>query len=126
MIARPVPPPQPARESVGVVAGCSGSGPVAASRFSRRQKPVSIHVASFGTGAIPDEHIASLIRDSFPLSPAGIIDDLRLRRPIYRKSASYGHFGREEAEFRWESTHRAAGLRAAAGLDGEPPPAPQL
>jgi S-adenosylmethionine synthetase len=88
-------------------------------------EPVSVHISSFGTGQVADDDIAALVREHFPLSPKGIIDYLDLRRPIYRKTASYGHFGREEAEFRWEATHRAAELRTAAGLSGDPPPAPE-
>jgi|SRR5215216_3722790 len=80
-------------------------------------EPVSVRVDSFGTGLISDGDIERLVRAHFPLSPRGIIEDLDLRRPIYRKTAAYGHFGREEPEFRWESTHRAAELRAAAGLE---------
>ena len=80
-------------------------------------EPVSVRVDSFGTGLISDRLAERLVREHFPLSPGGIIEDLDLRRPIYRKTAAYGHFGREEPEFRWESTHRAAELRAAAGLE---------
>ena len=61
------------------------------------------------------------MREFFPLTPRGIIDYLDLRRPIYRKTAAYGHFGREEEEFSWESTARAGELRAAAGVEGEVP-----
>jgi S-adenosylmethionine synthetase len=80
-------------------------------------EPVSVRVDSFGTGVIGDRQMERLVRDQFPLAPRGIIEDLDLRRPIYRKTAAYGHFGRDEPEFRWESTHRAAELRAAAGLE---------
>ncbi|HEV2845060.1 MAG TPA: methionine adenosyltransferase [Thermoanaerobaculia bacterium] len=83
-------------------------------------EPVSVRVDTFGTGQIPDRQIERLVREHFPLSPKGIIEDLDLRRPIYRQTAAYGHFGRTEKEFSWESTHRAAGLRAAAGLEGVP------
>ncbi|HEY9421126.1 MAG TPA: methionine adenosyltransferase [Thermoanaerobaculia bacterium] len=83
-------------------------------------EPVSVRVDTFGTGLIPDRQIERLVREHFPLSPKGIIEDLDLRRPIYRQTAAYGHFGRTEKEFRWESTHRAAELRAAAGLEGVP------
>jgi S-adenosylmethionine synthetase len=65
---------------------------------------------------IPDEQIASLVHDHFDLRPKGIIQMLDLLRPIYEKSAAYGHFGREEPEFTWERTDKAAALRAAAGL----------
>jgi S-adenosylmethionine synthetase len=83
-------------------------------------EPVSIRVDSFGTGEIGDRQIERLVREHFPLSPRGIIEDLDLRRPIYQQTAAYGHFGRSGKDFPWESTHRAADLRAAAGLEGVP------
>ena len=79
-------------------------------------EPVSIHVDTFGTGQIPDAQIAELIRENFPLTPSGIIKHLDLRRPIYRKTASGGHFGRSEPEFTWEKTDKAAALRKAASI----------
>jgi S-adenosylmethionine synthetase len=79
-------------------------------------EPVSVLVDTLGTGKIEDEKITELVRDLFPLSPAGIIEYLDLRRPIFRKTASGGHFGREIPEFTWESTHRAAELAEAAGV----------
>jgi S-adenosylmethionine synthetase len=78
--------------------------------------PVSVRVDTDGTGAVPDERICEMVRDSFPLGPGGIIDYLDLRRPIYRKTAAGGHFGRELPEFTWESTARAGELAEAAGL----------
>ena len=84
-------------------------------------EPVSVHVDTFGTGALSAQSVERLIRDNFPLSPAGIIDHLKLRRPIYRPTAAYGHFGRDERELSWERTDRAADLRTAAGLEGAPP-----
>ncbi|HWQ04058.1 MAG TPA: methionine adenosyltransferase [Longilinea sp.] len=78
--------------------------------------PLSINVETFGTGIIPDEQIAELVQKHFDLRPGAIIRDLDLRRPIYRKTAAYGHFGREDADFTWERTDRAAALRKAAGL----------
>jgi S-adenosylmethionine synthetase len=83
-------------------------------------EPVSIRVDSFGTGEIGDRQMERLVREHFPLSPRGIIEDLDLRRPIYQRTAAYGHFGRDDQDFTWESTHRAAELRAAAGLEGVP------
>ena len=77
-------------------------------------EPVSIHVDTEGTGQIPDNQIADLIRKTFPLTPSGIIKYLDLRRPIYRKTASGGHFGRSEPEFTWEKTDKAEALRKAA------------
>ncbi|HXX81838.1 MAG TPA: methionine adenosyltransferase [Thermodesulfovibrionales bacterium] len=78
--------------------------------------PVSILVDTFGTGRVPQETIVKLIRDNFPLSPKGIIDALNLRRPIYKKTAVYGHFGRNESEFTWEKTDKAKTLKKEAGL----------
>jgi len=77
-------------------------------------EPVSVHVDTFGTGKVADTQIAALIRRVFPLTPSGIIKHLDLRRPIYRKTASGGHFGRSESEFTWEKTDKAAALKEAA------------
>lgn len=79
-------------------------------------EPVSIMIDTYGTGKIPDEKIAELIRDMFDLTPAGIIKFLDLKRPIYKKTAVYGHFGRNEKEFTWERTDSAEKLRKEAGL----------
>ena len=79
-------------------------------------KPTSVMVTTFGTGKISDEKIEELVREHFDLRPKGIVQMLDLLRPIYRKSAAYGHFGREEPEFSWERTDKAAALKAAAGL----------
>lgn len=79
-------------------------------------KPVSLMVNTFGTGKISDDKIVELIRTYFDLRPKGIIQSLDLLRPIYSKTAAYGHFGREEPEFTWEHTDKAAALRDAAGL----------
>lgn len=79
-------------------------------------RPVSLMVNTFGTGKIPDEQIAALVARHFDLRPRAIIETLDLRRPIYTKTAAYGHFGREEPEFTWERTDKAAALRADAGL----------
>ena len=81
-------------------------------------EPVSVRVDTFGTGKIGDREIERLVREHFPLSPRGIIEYLDLRRPIYRQTAAYGHFGRSEDGFSWEKTHRAQELREAAGLQG--------
>jgi S-adenosylmethionine synthetase len=77
-------------------------------------EPVSVHVDTQGTGTLPDNLIAELVRRSFRLNPSGIIKQLDLRRPIYRKTASGGHFGRSEPEFTWEKTDKANLLREAA------------
>ena len=79
-------------------------------------KPVSLMVNTFGTGKISDEKIAALVAEHFDLRPKGIVKALDLLRPIYSKTAAYGHFGREEPEFTWEWTDKADALRAAAGL----------
>ena len=73
-------------------------------------------VNTFGTGKVSDEIIVELIGKHFDLRPKGIIQSLNLLRPIYRKTAAYGHFGREEPEFTWEAIDKAATLRAEAGL----------
>jgi len=86
-------------------------------------EPVSIHVDTFGTGELPHSAVEDLIREHFPLTPRGIIDYLELRRPIFRQTAAFGHFGRDEPDLSWERTQRAAELRAAARLDGAPPAA---
>jgi S-adenosylmethionine synthetase len=78
-------------------------------------EPVSVHVDTFGTGQIPDAKIAEVVRKTFPLTPSGIIKHLDLRRPIYQKTASGGHFGRSEPEFTWERTDKADALRKATG-----------
>jgi S-adenosylmethionine synthetase len=77
---------------------------------------MNVTVYTEGTGVIPDDQIATLVRAHFDLRPKGIIQMLDLLRPIYEKTAAYGHFGREEPEFSWEKTDKAAALRAAAGL----------
>lgn len=79
-------------------------------------EPVSVMADTFGTAAISDEKITLLIRDYFSLTPKGIIETLDLRRPIYKDTAAYGHFGRSGAGFTWERTDRADALRKAAGL----------
>jgi S-adenosylmethionine synthetase len=79
-------------------------------------EPVSVLVDTHGAGRIPDEKTSELVRAHFKLTPRGIIEELNLRRPIYRKTAAFGHFGRTEPEFTWERTDKAAALRADAGL----------
>jgi S-adenosylmethionine synthetase len=78
-------------------------------------EPVSLMADSFGTGRVPDDRIEEILRKSFDLTPRGIMECLNLRRPIYRKTASYGHFGRSEPEFSWEHTDRAHELADRAG-----------
>jgi S-adenosylmethionine synthetase len=79
-------------------------------------KPVSVLVETFGTGKIADDKIGKLVEKHFDLRPKGIIQSLNLLRPIYEKTSAYGHFGREEPEFSWEATDKAAALKADAGL----------
>ena len=79
-------------------------------------EPVSVSVDTFGTGKIEEAKIINLIRDNFELKPAGLINYLKLKRPIYRKTSAYGHFGREVPEFTWEATDKADKLRTQAGL----------
>jgi S-adenosylmethionine synthetase len=82
-------------------------------------EPVSVMADTFGTGVIPDEQITDLIRANFKLNPRGIIETLNLRRPVYRQTAAYGHFGRNEPGFSWELTDRAEALRRGAGLSAQ-------
>jgi S-adenosylmethionine synthetase len=82
-------------------------------------KPISISIETFGTNVIPDDEILDLINRHFDLRPAAIIRDLNLLRPIYKATASYGHFGREDTVFPWEETSKAAAIRAEAGLQAE-------
>jgi S-adenosylmethionine synthetase len=79
-------------------------------------RPTSVMVSTFGTGKIPDEQIAKLVSEHFDLRPKGIVKMLDLLRPIYKKTAAYGHFGREEPEFTWERKDKAGALKAAAGI----------
>jgi len=78
-------------------------------------EPTSIAIDSFGTGKMADERIAELVREHFDLRPKGLVEMLDLKRPIYRKTAAYGHFGREDADFTWERTDKADALKAALG-----------
>ncbi|MFQ5520589.1 MAG: methionine adenosyltransferase domain-containing protein, partial [Candidatus Methylomirabilia bacterium] len=79
-------------------------------------EPISVMVESFGTGRVPTSKLQEMVRKHFELTPAGIIKYLNLRRPLYRKTAAYGHFGRSEPEFSWERTDRAKDLREDAGI----------
>ena len=81
--------------------------------------PLSVNVETFGTGQIPDEQIAQIVKENFDLRPGAIIRDLNLRRPIYRKVAAYGHFGRDDLDLPWEQTDKVAVLRKAAGIGCE-------
>jgi S-adenosylmethionine synthetase len=79
-------------------------------------EPVSLYVNTFGSNKIPEKDIEELVRKNFNMKPSGIISQLNLKRPIYRKTASYGHFGRNEPEFSWEKTDKVDALKKAAGL----------
>ena len=76
-------------------------------------EPTSISIDTFGTGKLSDDKIGELVREHFDLRPRGLIEMLDLKRPIYRKTAAYGHFGREDADFTWENTDKADALKAA-------------
>ena len=78
--------------------------------------PISVSIETFGTGKVSDERILGLVEQHFDLRPGAIIENLGLRRPIYRQTAAYGHFGRPELDLPWERTDRAAALAADAGL----------
>ena len=78
--------------------------------------PVSVMVDTFGTGTLTGAELTALVRTHFPLTPKGIIDHLELRRPIYRKTAAFGHFGRVGDSFTWEKTDKAEALRSAAKM----------
>ncbi len=80
-------------------------------------EPVSVYVETFGTGKIEQPKLVELVREHFQMTPRGIMETLQLRRPIFKKTAAYGHFGRTEPEFSWERTDKAEALRAAAGVD---------
>ena len=79
-------------------------------------EPVSVLVETQGTGRLPDEEIAAVVQEVFKLTPGGIIDTLKLRRPIYRNTAAYGHFGRSGADFTWENTDKVTALQRASGV----------
>jgi S-adenosylmethionine synthetase len=79
-------------------------------------EPVSVLVDTNGTGRLGEERLSALVREHFRLTPLGIIEELRLRRPIYKKTAAYGHFGRSDKDFTWEATDKAEPLREAAGV----------
>jgi len=80
-------------------------------------KPTSVMVTTYGTGKISDEKLSALVMNQFDLRPKGIIQMLDLLRPIYEKTAAYGHFGREEPEFTWEATDKARALAADSGIN---------
>jgi S-adenosylmethionine synthetase len=79
-------------------------------------EPVSVMVDTFGTGIVDAARLTEMVRANFGLTPRAIIDGLQLRRPVYRKTAAFGHFGRNEPTFTWEATDKAEALRAEAGI----------
>jgi S-adenosylmethionine synthetase len=99
-----------------VAAGLADKAEVQVSYAIGVAQPISVMVNTFGTGRIADEKIVELVRKHFDLRPRAIIDHLKLLRPIYRKTAVYGHFGREDPDFTWEKTDKADALRRDAGL----------
>src|SRR3954462_428901 len=105
-----------------VAAGLAGQGQIQVAYAIGVAKPMNVTVYTEGTGVMSDDKSAALVNEHFDLRPKGIIQMLDLLRPIYEKTAAYGHFGREEPEFTWEKTDRAAQLRSAAGLKGEAKP----
>ena len=99
-----------------IAAGIAGRVQVQMAYAIGVPEPVSVLAETYGTGKIPQEKIVKLIRDHFDLTPKGMIDTLDLRRPIYKKTAAYGHFGRNDPDFTWEKTDKAEALRKDAGL----------
>ena len=99
-----------------VAAGLAERCEVALSYAIGVSEPTSINVDCFGTNKIPEEKINDIVRQNFKLTPKWIIDHLKLKRPIYRKTAAYGHFGRADPDFTWEQTDMAAILKKDAGL----------
>ncbi len=99
-----------------VAAGICGEVEVQLAYAIGVPEPVSIHVDDFGTGKVHHDKLVEIIRKNFDMTPKGIMTTLDLRRPIYRKTAAYGHFGRTEPEFTWERTDKAARLKKDAGL----------
>jgi S-adenosylmethionine synthetase len=99
-----------------VAAGLAGRCQVQVAYAIGVAHPLSVLVETFDTEAIPVPKIADLVNEHFDLRPAAILRDLDLRRPIYAKTAAYGHFGRDDRDFTWERTDKADALRRAAGL----------
>jgi S-adenosylmethionine synthetase len=99
-----------------VAAGLARRAEVQVAYAIGKAQPVGVFVETFGTGVVADEVIQRAVLDTFDLRPAAIIRDLDLLRPIYARTAAYGHFGREHDDFTWENTDRAEKLKAAAGV----------
>ena len=99
-----------------IAAGFADRMEVIVSYAIGKREPTSISIETFGSGKIADEKIEALIHENFDLTPGGIIRDLKLRRPIYKQTATYGHFGRNDLDLPWERTNKADQLRKAAGI----------
>jgi S-adenosylmethionine synthetase len=99
-----------------VAAGLSDKAEVQLAYAIGVAEPVSVLVETFGTGKVSEAKLTELVRRNFTLTPKGIIESLNLRRPIYKQTAAYGHFGRTEPEFTWEATDKAAALAEQAGV----------
>jgi S-adenosylmethionine synthetase len=99
-----------------VAAGLASKCEVQVAYAIGKARPVGLFVETFGTGVVPNERIQQAVTEVFDLRPAAIINDLNLKRPIYRQTSAYGHFGRELPDFTWERTDRAAALKQAAGV----------
>jgi S-adenosylmethionine synthetase len=80
-------------------------------------EPVSVRIDTFGTGTVSEQRLIELVRENFKLTPKGIIESLNLRRPIFKKTAAYGHFGRSGESFTWEATDKAAALKSGAAAE---------
>ena len=100
---------------IGTEAGLAERFEIQLSYAIGKAEPVSLFIETFGTGKAPDAVIEALVRKHFDLRPAAIIHNLDLRRPIYRQTAAYGHFGRNDLDVPWERTDKAATLAAEAG-----------
>jgi S-adenosylmethionine synthetase len=99
-----------------VAAGLASKCEVQVAYAIGKARPVGLFVETFGTGVVPNERIQQAVTEVFDLRPAAIINDLNLKRPIYRQTSAYGHFGRELPDFSWERTDRADALKQAAGV----------
>src|SRR5262249_5535597 len=102
-----------------VAAGVAGRCEIQLAYAIGVAEPGSVMVGTYGTGSGDDERLVQVVREVFPLTPLGIIDYLQLRRPIYKQTAAFGHFGRTEPGFSWEGTNKADEIRQASGLSRE-------
>ena len=100
-----------------VAAGIAGRALIQLAYAIGVTDPVSVHVETYGTGKLPEQRIVALVQEHFPLTPRGIIEKLDLRRPIYKQTAAFGHFGRPLPDFTWERVDVARDLARAAGVE---------